>query len=105
MTNLTYERINAKKEELEKNYEKICKSDDYYLIFIATSELGRFLSTIDSFLMTDKIDLDEYTDYYSYYSQMGSKILKVALDLDHIKYNERRKKRCDKQVNTLWMKC
>lgn len=90
MNTVTNDKISARMIETENAYDRLCKTGEYYDVFMTSSELGRYLATINSFLMTDKIELDEYTELYNYYSKMSSKILARAMELDNKLYEERR---------------
>ena len=90
MNALTFEKIREKKEDVEKRIKRLDERGEYYDVFTSSQGLGMYLSTIDSLLMVDKIDLDEYNDLFRWYSEKSSEVLKITMDLDH-KLNEERR--------------
>lgn len=91
MNDNVYQIFVKGKEKVEKSIERLTVNDEYYDVFKATSELGYFLSTVNTYLMTDKIELDEYNELFNWYSQKNSEVLRLTLTLDRKIYMERRK--------------
>ena len=96
MKDNVYQKFVTAKKEVEEAIKRLSVNCEYYDVFNATSKLGYYVSTVDSYLMTDKIELDEYNELFSWYSQKSSEVLRLTLALDTKLYEERRKHATDK---------
>lgn len=91
MNDNVYQNFETEKKKVEEAIERLSTVNaEYYDVFNATSKLGYYLSTVNTYLMTDKIELDEYNELFNWYSQKNSEVLRLTLALDRNLYQERR---------------
>lgn len=83
MNNTTAEKIAQYKQNVEDGIDFMLKYEDRYSTFKVTMQLGYYLSLIDTYLMTDKIEYDEYTILRDWFSLKSSDILRLAMAFDN----------------------
>lgn len=82
MVNTVAEKIAQYKQDVEDGIEFMIKYEDRYSTFKATVNLGYYLSLIDTYLMNDNIEYDEYTILRDWFSLKTSEILRLAMTFD-----------------------